>query len=89
MEENTTNCIPTPCAHASNEWERIRATWTKEMAMDPAGETVVPAAESPGNPFGPRERSVSDTICDPDAETAWGLSWRDMKAACSPSQLPN
>ncbi len=49
---------------SNKEWERIRDTWTKEMAMDPDGGAVTSATESPENPFGPRERSVSDTICD-------------------------
>ena len=50
--------------YTSEEWERIRHTWTKEMAMDPNGGSATSSAESPENPFGPRERSISDTICD-------------------------
>ena len=54
--------------YTAEDWERIRHTWTKEMAMDPDGGPVTPATESPATEssatFGPRERSVSDTICD-------------------------
>ncbi len=59
--------------YTGEEWERIRNTWTKEMAMDPDGGSATSSAEVPDNPFGPRERSVSDTICDrglPKAERA-------------------
>ena len=44
--------------YTNEEWERIRHTWTKEMAMDPNG------GMAPPETFGPSERHVSDTICD-------------------------
>ena len=31
--------------------------------------------------YGRAEETLLNHGCDPDAETAWGLSWRDMKAA--------
>ena len=75
--------------YTAEDWERIRHTWTKEMAMDPdGGPPVTPATESPAT-FGPRERSVSDTICNrscPKAKRAKLL--RQVGNDCEFNSLP-
>ena len=76
------------CNYTAEDWERIRHTWTKEMAMDPDGGPVTPATESSAT-FGPRERSVSDTICDrsrPKAKRAKLL--RQVGNDCEFNNLP-
>ena len=75
--------------YTAEDWERIRHTWTKEMAMDPDGGSATSSAEVPANPFGPRERSVSDTICDrsrPKAKRAKLL--RQVGNDCEFNSLP-
>ncbi len=79
--------------YTAEDWERIRHTWTKEMAMDPDGGPVTPATESPATEssatFGSRERSVSDTICDrsrPKAKRAKLL--RQVGNDCAFNGLP-